>query len=208
MSFREQIGSTFDGMAFKRPLFYSYGGGLRFELSEGGHYLNQFLTAHRKGMEICSRIFSAGEPITICVQIFGGKSLLSCLSTIRALSELGLYPDGDKEHWAETDADWAGDDSYADNLWHYMAYELPSERLLNALWCAFSSDFGTIAPRAHASIYLFNLKEQIMVNPYDDRGMDIVGTNKPLLTRLYNEFNTYLLEYDREAMDATFSSKL
>lgn len=68
MSIRAHIEKKLDGKAFERPLFYSYEGGLRFELPEGGNYLNQFLTDHRKAMEICSQVFSACEDITICVK--------------------------------------------------------------------------------------------------------------------------------------------
>lgn len=43
-----------------------------------------------------------------------------------------------------------------------------------------------------------------MVFPYDDRGMDVVGPNKNLLLQLYRQHHPYLLDYDRDAMDATF----
>jgi hypothetical protein len=79
-------------------------------------------------------------------------------------------------------------------LWHDIAFKAPTEYLINALWCAFSSDFGCIEPNPMADIYLFNLDKEVMVWPYDDRGMDIVGP-----------FEHYLLDYDREAMDAVFS---
>ena len=205
MNIRAQIEDKFDGKAFKRPLFYNYEGGLRFELSEGGNYLNQFLTAHRKGMEICSPVFGGCEDITICIRVYGSKRLLSCLSTLKSLREAGLYPTSEKEHWAEFDEEWDGDEDYTDSLWHFIAYKAPSENLINALWCAFSSDFGNIEPNPMADIYLFNLDKEVMVFPYDDRGMDIVGPNKQFLKEQYDKFGKYLLDYDREAMDAVFS---
>ena len=137
----------FDGKAFKRPLYYNYQDGLRFELSEGGHFLNQFLTAHRKGMEICSDIFSEGEYITVCVKIFGGKSLLSSLSTLKSLREMGLYPTVEKEHWTEFDEQWQEDEYYTDSLWHFIAFKVPFESLISALWCAFATDFGSTQPQ-------------------------------------------------------------
>ncbi|MCX2796502.1 DUF3885 domain-containing protein [Microbulbifer thermotolerans] len=204
MNIREQIENTFDGKAFKRPLFYNYEGGLRFELSEGGNYLNKFLTAHRKAMEVCSQIFSGCEDITVCTRVYGGKRLLSSLSTLRPLREAGLYPISGKEHWTEFDEEWLGDEDYSDSLWHYIAFNAPSEYIINALWCALSSDFGCINPNPMADIYLFNLSKEVMVFPYDDRGMDIVGPNKQFLKELYDQFEQYLLDYDKEAMDAAF----
>ena len=76
MSIQTQIVDQFDGKAFERPLFYSYEGGLRFELSEGGHFLNQFLTAHKKAMEICGEVFAESDEITICVRFFGAKNIV------------------------------------------------------------------------------------------------------------------------------------
>ncbi|QDS97309.1 DUF3885 domain-containing protein [Adhaeretor mobilis] len=204
MNYRDQIDSTFDGNAFKRPLFYGYGGGLRFELSEGGNYLNQFLTAHRKGMEICSEIFRPDKPLTVCFKVFG-ESLLSCRSVLRGLIELEIYPKQSKEYWTEREEEWEGDEDYSNCHWHYFVFDIPPDRLLNVLWCAFSSDFGPIKPRAHATVYLFNLEERIMALAYDDRGMDVVGPNRPLLKKLYDRFNAYLLSCDKEAMDASFS---
>ena len=205
MNIQTQIENKFEGKAFRRPLFYSYEGGLRFELAEGGNYLNQFLTAHRKAMEICNQVFDGCEEITICVKVFGGRTLLSSLSILRSLREAGLYPAVDKEHWSEFDEEWQGDDDYTHSLWHYIAFKAPREYLINALWCALSSDFGLIEPSPQADIYLFNLDKEIMVFPYDDRGMDMVGPNKPFLKTQYDQFGHYLLGYDREAMDAGFS---
>ncbi len=205
MNIRTQIDNMFEGKAFKRPLFYNYEGGLRFKLSEGGNFLNQFLTAHRKGMEVCSQLFSGCEDITICVKVYGGKTLLSSLSILKSLREAGLYPTSDKEHWSEFDDEWKRDEDYADSLWHFIAFKAPIEILVNALWCALSSDFGNIEPSPMADIYMFNLNKEVMVFPYDDRGMDIVGPNKKLLKEQYDKFGSYLLDYDREAMDAVFS---
>lgn len=204
MSIRKQIENKFEGKAFKRPLFYSYKGGLRFELSEGGTYLNQFLTAHRKGMEICNNIFSGSEVITICVRVYAEKSLLTKLSTLRSLRETGLYPASKKEHWSEFDDEWIGDEEYANALWHYIAFKVSPEYLVNALWCAFSVDFGSIEPRPMVDVYLFNLEKEVMIFPYDDRGMDVVGPNKDFLKEQYNMFGHYLLDYDREVMNAVF----
>ncbi|MDX1538715.1 DUF3885 domain-containing protein [Arsukibacterium sp.] len=204
MDIRAQIENKFDGKAFKRPLFYSYEGSLRFELSECGHYLNQFLTAHRKGMEICSQVFDGSEDITICVRIYGGKTLLSTLSILKSLRDAGLYPASGKEHWTEFDEEWRGDEDYSGSLWHFIAFKAPTKCLINALWCALSSDFGFIEPSPMADIYLFNLDKDVMVFPYDDRGMDIAGPNKQFLKQQYQQFGHYLLEYDREAMHAVF----
>ena len=53
-------------------------------------------------------------------------------------------------------------------------------------------------------LMLFNLDLGIMINPYDDRGMDVLGPNRDLLKMIYNKRNDWLLDYDREQMDAYY----
>jgi len=207
MNIREKISTMFGANAFAMPLFYEYEGGLRFELSQGGHFLRQFLTAHRKGMKICEELFESEKEITICFKIFGGKSLLSCLSAIRELKDAGLFGDGDKEHWTEFEEEWKEEEDFNNCLWHYLALKVPFEYLENVLWCAFALDFGIIKPNPQARVYIFNFDKEIMVCPYDDRGMDVVGPNHKLLKKLYGKFNSYLLNYDRAIMDGIFSKK-
>lgn len=56
MNLRAEIDNAFGPQAFARPLFYSWPGGLRFELSETGGMIEQFLTAMRKAITICGDI--------------------------------------------------------------------------------------------------------------------------------------------------------
>jgi hypothetical protein len=79
--------------------------------------------------------------------------------------------------------------------------------LPNLLWCALASDFGSIKPNPGCSYYLFNLQEGLLAFPYDDRGMDVVGPNRDLLTMLYRKYGTYLLDYDRPAMQRSFEDR-
>jgi len=47
--------------------------------------------------------------------------------------------------------------------------------------------------------------KQIVLNLYDDRGMDVVSTSKISLQDLYKSHNHMILEYDREKVDSVFS---
>ncbi len=204
MNIEHKIEKVFDGKAFDRPLFYKLPGGLRFELSEGGDWLEQFDLAYGKAFEICSSIFD--DEIVVCLRIFGRKPLLSVLPVIKDLKSIGLYPSTKKEHWKEKniyDPEWATDE---DEYWHTIAFHLPIDALKKLLWCSLASDQG-IKPCPSAGYYLFDLEKSIEVWPYDDRGMDVVGPNHELLAKLHSKFSSYLLEYDLEAMNETFSEK-
>lgn len=77
MNLRSEIETIFDGKAFLRPLFYSYPGGLRFELSEGGFAIDRFLLALRKATTICADIFHPDGPVTVCVRAIGNPNLFA-----------------------------------------------------------------------------------------------------------------------------------
>lgn len=205
MNIEQRIREIFGEKAFERPIFYTNSGGLRFELSEGGDWLEQFQLAYKKAQEICSNIFD--DEIVVCIRIFGRKSLLSVLSVLKDLRNIGLYPSVKKEHWKEKNKDypeWVIDEN---EYWHTVAFTLPKDALNKLLWCSLACNQG-IKPCPPADYYLFDLKRSIEVWPYDDRGMDVVGPNQSLLAELYNKFNNYLLDYDRETMDASFQRKL
>ena len=86
-----------------------------------------------------------------------------------------------------------------------MAFELPLAKLQNLLWCALAGDFGPLHPNPHCLVYLLNIEKEIIIHPYDDRGMDIIGGNFSELRDLYKKYNSWLLGYDLEVMNTTFS---
>ena len=204
-SIQSRIAETFDGKAFLRPLFYTYPGGLRFELSEGGSAITQFLCALQKATRICAGIFSAAEPITVCFRAHSYG--FSHRSAIRELRDVGIRIPRQREFWLElvpTD-ERCQDEDEEDEWWINLAFETTLDLLPNLLWCAFAQDFA-IRPCPRCCVYLFELKTGVLVMPYDDRGMDVVGPNHTKLKALYDTFNANLLDYNRKAMQATFES--
>lgn len=194
---KNKIISTFGEKIFLRPLFYQYTGGLRFELSEGGTMLEQFLRALEKANEICQYIFNDNQSIIVCLRTIQHSNIFTYREILRELVLAGIHIPKSFEYWLENDTD-------NEIIWLYVAFEMPVNLLKNLLWCALATDFGSIRPNPHCWVYLFDCGKQIAVFPYDDRGMDVVGNNKKQLTKLYQKFNHYLLDYDRATMKATF----
>lgn len=198
MTLRSSIESIFQGQAFLRPLFYRYPGGLCFRLSEGGNAITQFLTAHRKATEICADIFSPQDHLVVCLQVYailGSK--FAYRSTLAALSNAGIDIPRQRELWLSTEND-------SDSQTLHLAFPTSLDLLPSLLWCALATDFGVIEPRPTCTVYLFNLAKGLVTLPYDDRGMDVVGTNTAHLATLYHRHSTYLLEYDLPSMQNTF----
>jgi len=197
---KEKIESSLGLRALHRPTFYCNPGGLRFELSAGGSPVEQFLTAHRKASAICREVFDRAQTFTVCMSVYLYKPAFSFRDNLRKLRLAGIRIPRSKAIWVALDGDGDGAD---DGLLH-VAFAADRALLDNFLWCALATDL-TIEPCPHFSaIRLIDLDKAVLVHPYDDRGMDVVGPNHALLSELYSKFNVELLEYDRHTMAATF----
>ena len=204
MSFRQQIEALFQGKAFERPLFYKHPGGLRFELSETGSYLEQFLRALHKAMTICADVFPTGSTLTICLRVHTKSNPFAHRAASRELRNAGIRLPKTREVWLEPldPDDWF--EKTEPEWWLNVVFEVSLELMQNILWCAVARDFATIKPNPGCLLYLFNLQNGLMVWPYDDRGMDVVGPNHEMLAGLYTKHSGWLLEHDWAEMDAVF----
>ncbi len=199
MNYLPVIEELFGRSVFVRPLFYCYEPALRFELNTGGQYINMFLSAMKRSMKICSSIFQGEESILVCLY-FHDMTFSEFNRLIHDLTDTGIRVPKTSDKWIEYDE--FGDDLHK---MHHLAFQLPAKKIENLLWCAFANEIG-IEPSPGCGLYLFNIKKQIAIWPYDDRGMDVVGNDEKELSFLYTKFNDYLLDYDRERMDGFFKS--
>jgi hypothetical protein len=59
-------------------------------------------------------------------------------------------------------------------------------------------------PRNGVDIYFINITRKMIYHLYDDRGCDVIASNKGDLRSLYEELNAWILDYDRERIDQLF----
>jgi len=205
MKLDQQILQDFGSSVFQRPLFYSYSPGLRFRLSESGNALEPFLLALRRATLICKDIF-ADDPIVACLRKHSGTGHFEHRRTLQSLASAGVSIPNQRSIWSEEidPEEWLHERS--PECWLYLSFEVPASLLETLLWCALAKDFHMIQPNPGCDVYLFNLQKKVVVFPYDDRGMDVVGPNRELLAVLYKRHQSYLLDYDRHAMEISFNS--
>lgn len=65
-------------------------------------------------------------------------------------------------------------------------------------------DFPNKGRTLHEQVYYIDPVRKLIFYMYDDRGLDIVSLDDSLLRHLYTTYNDWLLDYDRERMDAMF----
>jgi len=201
---REAIERVFEGKAFSYALFYSYPGGLRFELAESGTSIHQFRTALNKSTEICEEVFRSAPGLVTCLRIRSLGNAFAERHVLRGLKRLGISIPTDREIWVELidEDDWAHEG--IPQYWLTIAFPTPLTLMESLLWSACATDFN-IQPKADCNVYFMDLARGVMAHPYDDRGMDIVGPNHALLSEIFTTHRHYLLGYDMETMLATFA---
>ncbi|NEU31719.1 DUF3885 domain-containing protein [bacterium LRH843] len=61
-------------------------------------------------------------------------------------------------------------------------------------------------PRNGIDIYFINVTRKMIYHLYDDRGCDVIASNKDNIRSLYEKHNEWILEYDRKQIDKLFKS--
>lgn len=194
---RDELRRVFGENGLQQGLFYHHAPALRFELSQGGSYIAMFTQAYDRARAVLDAAFAESGEVTVVLSEFGGGPLLAHLAAFRSLRRCDVDLPRTFEAWTEQ----------VDDEWHaeraFFAFRRPKDALLEFLWGALAVDIG-IRPRLEFRVHLADPERGIVVHPYDDRGMDVVGPNHAVLRDLYTRFNPWLLDYDRERMDGFF----
>lgn len=196
---REEIHRVFGPAALEWGLFYRNQPALRFELSDGGGYVEMFTRAYDRAREILAVAFAGTDELTVVLSEAGGGGMLSHLSGFRALRSCGIPLPRPYAAWTETTgAEW----DHVERV--FLTFRCGREMLNRLLWGALATELG-VRPRLVSHLYLADPERGILAHPYDDRGMDLIGPSHTLLRELYTRFGEYLLDYDRERMDGFFA---
>ena len=87
--------------------------------------------------------------------------------------------------------------------WLHRAVRLSWETADILIWNQVAQDMG-VFPSAPVVSKLIDLDRAISVYVYDDRGMDVTALRPEPIARLHQEFDTWLLDYDRPRMSEVF----
>ena len=197
----DKLDTTFGTAWFAPPLFYKYETALRFELGSGQHPLDRFLSAYERAAAITSHLLGNADDLTLAI-VFWTDTDKPCASELfrlwRALRTCGLpAPDRQslgflriKEHGESTGI-------------LRMTMTIGEEHIRRALWAAIAHDLG-VQPNMPALIFLASISLGVLLHPYDDRGLDAVGTSVDSIRSAYEQFHDWLLTDDLARMIRTF----
>ena len=200
----------------ERPLFYKSPYGLRFEIgpsdkeiwNEDDETLNgeYFSIALERAMSIFRAAFEPNDDIAIAYQIFsdGRKKIKKrsfIFKQVKSLDKANIDFSDYRNIYSEN-LDYKCECWKRVTISNITSADIDAEKLFKA---AINTDFPNLMPQFNGECYLINKTKQLVLNLYDDRGMDVVSTNKEQLSTLYKTHNEMILDYDREKIDDVFS---
>ncbi len=193
----QQAFKIFGKHSFQHAIFYNNNKSLRFELAEGGTRTSRFISALEKSMKITKTLFHESKVLSVCLA-FPGNNYLTNLSVFRNLSDLEIKIPSKSDKYNE----WIEDDEWNRN---YIFYSIKPHEIEKYLFGKLGAELG-VSPSFWFDLYIFDTDLGVLVHPYDDRGMDVVGPNQNLIKSLYDQYSSLLLNHDKEIMDNWFDT--
>ncbi len=198
---REALHAAFGARAFALGLFYAHEPALRLELSGDGHWIDRFEQAWDRAREIADHALGDASELVVVLTTFQGDTPLENGALFRSLRRCGVRMGRRRAWWVESYQDeWMDQPDPR----FYAAFPCGREALHRLLWGGLARELG-VRPRLAGDLFIADPSRGIVLHPYDDRGMDVIGPRGALL-ELYHRFNHELLEEERPRMDAFFAS--
>lgn len=187
-------------------LFYEFDTALRFELggedTSTDRPIKRFIQAFERAEAIAADVF-AQSSVWLLSATFGQATPPE--DPWQAFDVIGLTQQDFTDLGAVAQNVADPDDPLDEDLYrHWIATPLTNPELIKeVLWLALGTELG-VRPTIAARVYLVDFDNQIVLHPYDDRGMDVIATRKDALSGLYRKRYAWLLRHDLARMEAVF----
>lgn len=208
--YRKFLKDNFKGLKLRKPLFYSWNLGIRFDLQVGETDTDEyFQEVTRRASTIFKTAFDNFDKVFLVVMDYKYKRRKIRFSNFifRQIDDLQQ-----------------GDLSYSKDFRLYEPYDkfdirniaivkLTADRIdyKNIITAISHTDFPPKEPRLDQNglltgkeIYFVNIDKKLIFHMYDDRGLDIISADKEILRLIYKQHNDWILNYDRERIDKQF----
>lgn len=200
---------NFPKLKICKPLFYNWEVALRFEMGLeedldenykcGNTYFNQI---NKKASDIYNHIFSNDDEIYLIYQTYLWRKrrikknnyILNQINRVDynklSINKIDTQYQNDGYTLARVDFLLKKEDVNHSKIFDWLA----------------KLDFSGKVYQNKDEVYFINKSKNIIFNLYDDRGLDVIAKDKSDLSGLYKDFNSYILDYDREKIDNIFTN--
>jgi len=192
------LGKEFENFSFRKPIF-RLNDSIRFELGPESISTAEdayFKEAISRAKSIMKSLIQDSDFIDIIYQectdgnqIKKSELLSEIFGSVHSTKSVFPYPeDEDSLEWKVLSKTMSPD-------WSLF------NRIISGI---IHQDFPSRSPILNGEIYFLNRGKNLIINIYDDRGMDVGSNNIENLRTLYQEFNHWILDYDRIEIDKKF----
>lgn len=208
--YRKFMIDNFNGLQLKKPLFYRWNYGIRFNLQVGDTNTDEyFKEVTRRASTIFKTAFSNSDQLIFVLMDYKYKRrkirfLNYSFKQINRLEKANIYYTKEVRFYKPNDKL---------NIRNIALIKLRTEQInyKNILTAIGHSDFEPRQPRldnhgvfTSKEIYFVNLDKKLIFHMYDDRGLDIITADKETLRPIYKVHNNWILDYDRKQIDEQF----
>ncbi|WP_216831413.1 DUF3885 domain-containing protein [Alkalihalobacterium elongatum] len=211
MHLKEFMNDHFPNLEFRPPLFYSWEIGLRFELGVNYDSDNVYVNCpylqgvYERAITLFQSLHSSDDDLFIVVDVndyADGEAFKHKLNVFHkyvndksVLYKLQkntipyIYPEDD------------------DGIWKTHRFclkcKLSDIQYTPMLKAICNQDMG-IKPNIFHSVYFINIDRKTIFYIYDDRGCDLLASSTETIRDVYEKYNDWILDYDRNRIDDIF----
>lgn len=194
----------------KHPIFYNSPVGIRFEIGGGEsvYLMGESSENYIANPAYISAAFDRAKAIYTnlphkpnILRIDGYPEESSVQKVIQRICEAGNFPLPHEQ--VVKPFKWDEDDDTVSQLqlyWDLERISFTPDRLLQEIIKADIGGYNGFV----SNVYFVDTHNCILFHLYDDRGADLVTDDKEFLRPIYERFNSWILDYDREKIDAIF----
>lgn len=190
---------TFGASAFGHNLFANNDSAIRLELAHGDSRIERFENALLRARTIVSDVFSESDQLRVCLTYYGttfagSKSLFRDLRDCEVSIGRPYFADSRR----------IDDESDAITL-SRIFFESDRGSVDRKIWGVIARELG-VQPSLGCNLYVFDPELRVLMHPYDDRGMDVLGPNRQILSEVYSKYRHWLLDYNLDEMRNRYGS--
>ncbi|MEK4594596.1 DUF3885 domain-containing protein [Bacillus sp. FSL R9-9497] len=212
MLLKDYMDEHFPKLELKPSLFYTWEIGIRFELGVNYEVKHAYakspylLKVYERAVSLFNTLHAPEDDIIIVSNIddFGNKSVFKhklkvfspYIKTKKVLYKLNeitvpyLFPEDDEEGKYKTHR-------------FVLTCKVSDIKYATMIKAICNQDMG-IKPKILHDVFFINIKKGTIFHIYDDRGADLIAASIDSIQGIYEKYNNWILDYDREKIDCVF----
>lgn len=229
--YRQFLNDNFKGLRLRKPLFYSWDFGLRFDLQTGETFNSSrqildgegniiphvgdtdtdeyFQEVTKRASTIFQTAFDNSDNVFLVYMDYKHRRRKIKFSnfTFKQIDNLK----NTEVSFSKEKRLYEPNDKF--DIRNIAIIKLTTDRInhKNILTAIGHTDFPPRQPRldnnwffTSKEIYFVNIDKKLIFHMYDDRGLDLISADKETLKSIYKKHNDWILDYDRKQIDKQF----